>query len=240
MTTRPLFSAAPIVFALGALISLSGPRAAAAQALAGAGGSATAPPPSASAAPARASAPLPGPESAVVLQAGDMVRIDVWRQPELSGEFRVGPDGMIQHPLYHAVRAAGRPFDQVSADLAGYVGGLLAQPQMIVQPLYRITVSGEVRQPNVYALTPETSVTQAIALAGGPTDRGRLDRVRLVRNGREIKLNLTRPESLRIGDVQSGDQLIVGRSGDVLRDYIGPLASAAAAIATVVGIAVRN
>ena len=42
-----------------------------------------------------------------VLRPGDMLRITVWRHPEMSGDFAVAPDSTLVHPLYQAVRVAG-------------------------------------------------------------------------------------------------------------------------------------
>ena len=41
------------------------------------------------------------------LKPGDMVRVTVWRKPELSGDFRVLADGSIAHPLYQAINVTG-------------------------------------------------------------------------------------------------------------------------------------
>ena len=43
----------------------------------------------------------------IVLRVGDVVRINSWRNPELSGDIVVDADGTLRHPLYGGVRAAG-------------------------------------------------------------------------------------------------------------------------------------
>lgn len=173
-------------------------------------------------------------EAAVGLQPGDAVRVTVWRSAELSGEFEIVGDGTIAHPLYRGVRVTGVP----QAELEGRVRERLLQfetnPQFVVEPLYRVAVGGEVRQPSLYSLRPEVTVLQAVARAGGLSERGRLDRVHLVRDGTLTILDLADPgsETSRL-TVRSGDQIYVQRRRDVFREVVAPIASVVAAITSV-------
>jgi polysaccharide export outer membrane protein len=183
---------------------------------------------------------LPPESTSDALNPGDMVRITVWRKPELTGDFLVGTDGRIRHPLYQNVQIAGLPIAAVTEQLRTFLATYETNPQMVVEPLYRVGIGGEVRQPSLYPLPPETSIGQAVALAGGATERGHLDQVRLIRGNREFLLDLTRPDSTANRTrVQSGDQIIVPRRGNALRDVVGPVASIAAAIATVLTFALK-
>lgn len=168
------------------------------------------------------------------LQPGDAVVIDVWRQEEFSGEFLVTADGTIAHPLLRSMDVTGVSLDDVEAQLRALLEQYEANPEFVVSPRLQVAVGGEVRQPNLYRLPPETTVAQAVAAAGGLSDRGQLDRVRVIRDGREIQLDITQSEGggprFRI---RSGDQIIVGRRVDVFREYIAPTASIVAAAATV-------
>ncbi|HEU0015479.1 MAG TPA: polysaccharide biosynthesis/export family protein [Longimicrobium sp.] len=179
----------------------------------------------------RAQAPAEPP----VLSPGDQVRIVVWGSNEkMGGDFEVAGDGTIAHPLFREVRAAGVPMQQVEAGVRRVLGVYEANPQFLVEPLFRVSVTGEVRQPNLLVLRPETTLLQAVARAGGVNERGRLDRVHLVRNGQAQVLDLTRPE---LGHAQmlirSGDQVRVERRSNVFREYVAPSASIVAALAAV-------
>lgn len=176
-------------------------------------------------------------DSAPMLAPGDVVRITVWRKEELSGEFPVGPDGTVVHPLYRDVQVAGVPAAVVEERMLEYLRRLETNPRFVVQPLFRVAVGGEVRKPDLYSLAPVTTLAQAVALAGGPTERGRLDRVRLVRGGTEQVLDLTRPDvgSGRI-TIRSGDQIVVPRRVSVFRDYIAPASGLAATAVSLFGI----
>ncbi len=177
----------------------------------------------------------------VALNPGDVVRITVWRKPELSGEFAVAGDGTISHPLYREVRVTGLALAGVEARLREFLGRLEANPQFVVEPLLRVAVSGEVRTPNVYNLRPETSLSQAVAIAGGPNERGRRDRVLLVRQNQQVIIDLRRADAAGAGmPVRSGDQLLVEQQRAVFRDFIGPMLNVLGATAAVVSVILYN
>src|SRR3954468_7477285 len=110
-----------------------------------------------------AQAPPPATATAVALNPGDVVRITVWRKPELSGDFVVAVDGTLSHPLYRDVRVIGVPMAAVEIRAREFLTNLEANPQFVVEPLIRVAVGGEVRLPNLYTLRPEPSLAQAVA-----------------------------------------------------------------------------
>jgi polysaccharide export outer membrane protein len=123
------------------------------------------------------------PSEITQMNPGDQVRITVWRKPEMSGDFTVGGNGTILHPLYREVSVIGVPLTTVEERLRTYLTRYETNPQFVIQPLVRIVVGGEVRSPNILSVPPETTIAQAVALGGGPTERGRLDRVNVIREG---------------------------------------------------------
>lgn len=171
-----------------------------------------------------------------VLRPGDMLRITVWRHPELSGDFAVAPDSSLVHPLYQTVKVAGTPLATVRERLRGLLVTYEQGVEFVIEPLFAVTVAGEVRQPNLYQLPEGTTFAQAIARAGGPTELGRLEKVRVIRRDSAMVIDLgrgySRYERLPIA---SGDQVLVARrsSFNVLRDVLYPLASLTAAVAAV-------
>lgn len=179
----------------------------------------------------------PAAASTQTLTPGDKIQITVFRMPELSGEFTIGSDGTIGHPLYHAINVTDISLDSVTARIRTLLLKLQTNPQFVVQPLFRVAVGGEVRQPNLYTLPPQTTVAQAVAQAGGATQDGNLRAVTLIRNGSETVLDLTRPgDSLASTQIRSGDQILVQPRRSVFREYIIPLGSVAAGIAALVSI----
>jgi len=177
-----------------------------------------------------------------VLRPGDALRVNVWRHPEMSGEFIVAPDSTLVHPLYQVVKVAGAPLPVVKERLRGLLAAYEQDVQVVLEPLFPVTVAGEVRTPNLYRLPQGTTFAQAIGQAGGLTEAGRLDRVRVIRRDGEMTIDLargyTKYEALPIA---SGDQVLVGRQSNfnLLRDAVYPLVSLTAAVAAVLAYAKR-
>ena len=188
-------------------------------------------------------APLqPAVQGDSLLRPGDVLRITVWRQPEFSGEFVINPDSTVSHPLLQAVKVGGAPLSVARGRLRDFLTGYEQSPRFVVEPLFPVVAAGEVRQPGLLSLPRGTTLSQAIARAGGPTDRGRLDHVRLVRGGRTSVLNLlSQDQRVATMPVTSGDQLFVGRRGDfsLLRYVLTPLTSLTAAVAAIVAVTKR-
>lgn len=187
-----------------------------------------------------------GPTAASVtdptVRAGDVLRVTVWRLPEFSGEIAVTADGTLEHPLYQEVQVAGAPLSVVKDRLREFLTRYELDPRLVIELLLPVTVAGEVRSPSLYPLPRGTTLGQAVALAGGPTERGRLDRVRLLRGQQELRIDLTDQASSRpIMAVQSGDQVFVGRRSqfNFLRDVFMPLLSLTAATAAIINVATR-
>jgi protein involved in polysaccharide export with SLBB domain len=180
-------------------------------------------------------------EQSTTLRAGDVLRVTVWRNQELSGEFVIASDGSIAHPLYRELRVAGMTPAAVEERMHEFLVRFEASPRFVVEPLFRVSVGGEVRQPNLYSLPVHTTIAEAVALAGGVTERGRLDRVRLIRGNEEIWVDLTQPDhGLAQSAVRSGDQLFVARRVNIWREYITPAGSIASAIISLANLLIRT
>ncbi len=185
----------------------------------------------------------PVPEQQLELKRGDIVRIDVWRQPEFSGEFEIGANGTLVHPLYQEVTVAGLTLPAARQRLSEFLRTYLQGAQLVVEPHSSVTVSGEVRRPSLYHVGWGTTVAEAIGHAGGPTAVARLDKVRLVRDGAEYELSM-RQEPTAFGNIEvvSGDQIFVDRQStfSVWRDIVAPVATLAALTLTLIRISEKT
>ena len=129
----------------------------------------------------------------------------------------------------------------VETRIREFLTKLEANPQFVIEPLLRVAVSGEVRQPNLYTLRPETSLAQAVAMAGGATERGRRDRLRLIRQNREMIVDLRRSDASGAGMfVLSGDQVVVEQQRAIYRDVVGPMVTILGATAAIVSVILYN
>ncbi|HKV49582.1 MAG TPA: polysaccharide biosynthesis/export family protein [Gemmatimonadaceae bacterium] len=170
-----------------------------------------------------------------VLHPGDEVRIFVWRNPELSGDFVIGINGALVHPLYQAVPIIGVPMQEVAARIRNFLKTYQSDPQIVVMPLLHVTVAGEVGKPSLYNFPRGTSIGEAIASAGGPSANGNIGKVSLFRDNREIKINLQSPlNAWASAPVQSGDAIIVNHRGSFWRDIFIPLLTLTGTAASIV------
>jgi len=177
------------------------------------------------------------PTEQVSMSPGDSVRIAVWRKPEFSGDFIVGPDGSITHPLYQAVRVGGVPFATAVANVRTFLSKFEQDPQFVMEPLVLVAVSGEVGRPQVFAVRPETSISEAVARAGGPTQFGQRQRVRVLRKAgnseREFFVDLIDPQAASANlRVRSGDQIVVDRKKSFLKDFFLPALGVVGSVAS--------
>jgi len=109
------------------------------------------------------------------LGAQDEVRITVFGEPELSGEFVIGSNGKISMPLIGEVTAAGLSVTQFQTQTENLLrNGYLLDPKVSAEVLnYRpFFILGEVNSPGQYPYANGLTVVNAIATAGGFTYRG--------------------------------------------------------------------
>lgn len=185
--------------------------------------------------PAMAQDGPPPADTSTVLHPGDVVRVTVWRNQELSGDFAIGANGALLHPLYQAVPVTGVPLQEVENRLRTFLKKYEQDPQIVVIPLLHVTVAGQVEKPSLYNLPRETSIGEAIALAGGPSQDGNVGKVLLFRNNQEYKIDLRSPLNPWASQpIQSGDEILVTKKGSFFRDIFLPLVSVGGSAASII------
>lgn len=108
------------------------------------------------------------------LGAGDRVRVTVFNEPSLTGEYNITPGGALAFPLIGMVGAGGRTIDAVQQELTAKLAeGYVNDPRVSLEVLtYRpFYILGEVNRPGEYSYASGMTVEQAIARAGGFTYR---------------------------------------------------------------------
>ena len=125
---------------------------------------------------ARAADALP----ASALGPGDVFEVRVFQEPDLSGAFRVGPDGAVAFPLCRTVKVGGLSANGAAEAIAQCLRGrYIKDPQVTVLlrelNSRKIFVFGEVQKPGTFAFEDGISVVQAVALAGGFTRQAAKD-----------------------------------------------------------------
>jgi protein involved in polysaccharide export with SLBB domain len=121
-----------------------------------------------------------------LLQAGEKIRVTVYGEPSLSGDYQIDPSGFVSLPLAGTIKAASRSQQQLEQDLATkFRSGYLKDPKITVsiaefRPFY---IVGEVEKPGAYPYTGGLTVLSAIAIAGGTTYRANLSNVLIQHSG---------------------------------------------------------
>ena len=107
------------------------------------------------------------------LKASEKIRVTVYGEDRLSGEYEIDPVGYVSLPLAGTLKAAGLTNMELERELARKFHSELRSPKVTVQvtgfkPIY---VYGEVSKPGEYPYKGGLSVISALTVAGGPTYR---------------------------------------------------------------------
>ncbi len=140
------------------------------------------------------------------LGTGEKLKITVYGEDDLSGEYLVDGSGQVQFPLIGQVRAGGLTVHQFVVEITTALGAkYLRDPKISVQILnYRpFYIMGEVNKPGEYPYENGLNVLGAVALAGGFTYRADSSDVYIRRNGSQHEENLPADGSTKIypGDI---------------------------------------
>lgn len=153
-----------------------------------------------------------------VLRPGDVVRLRIWREPDLSGDFPLDESGFVTVPKLGRIEAVGFSRDSLKRYLVSSYEAYLRNPSIEVSLLRRISVLGAVRTPNVYAVDPTMTVAEVVAMAGGAAPDGKMNQVQVVRGQERLELELTQGTRLSDTPIRSGDQLYVPQRSWVSRN----------------------
>lgn len=131
------------------------------------------------------------------LGSGDVVEVRVFREPDLSGLYRVDSDGNIPFPMIGRILVAGQSPEVLSETLRNKLGdGYLNNPQVMVvlheQNSQKVYVFGEVTKAGTLSYRQGMTVIEAITSAGGFTNLASTNSVRVTRvvDGEERRIEL--------------------------------------------------
>ena len=130
--------------------------------------------------------PAAAQEETYRLDAGDLIKIQVYREQELDRELRVSADGTISYPLVGEVKAAKLTPQELEEAITGRLrGDFLTNPKVTVtiveyRPFY---INGEVEKPGGYPYQPGLTVRKAVTLAGGFKERASRSKLYLIKAG---------------------------------------------------------
>ncbi len=151
-----------------------------------------------------------------VIGAQDVLDVSVWKEPELSRQVPVRPDGKISLPLLNDVQAAGLTPTQLAAQITAGLNKYINTPQVtvIVSQInsQRIYILGEIARAGAYVLLPGMTVLQALSNAGGFTAFSNVKAIYVIRqeNGKQQKYYFNYKEVIGGKKVEQNIELKAG------------------------------
>lgn len=153
------------------------------------------------------------------LQAGDVIELLVWKEPDLTREILIGPDGFISVPLIGAVNAKNLTLEGLRNEIKRRLSAFVNEPNISVSLRNvagnKIFVLGKVARPGEYPLTQPVDILQALSKAGGFTPFADPGDIKIIRrqSGAQtvIKFNY-----LQVERGKNLDQNITLISGDTI------------------------
>jgi polysaccharide export outer membrane protein len=161
------------------------------------------------------------------LGPGDIVRIQVFQNPDLTTETRVSETGVITYPLVGSVKVGGLSIAEAENKLASALkkGGFIRQPQVTIVLLQmrgnQVSVLGQVNRPGRFPLETLSRVSDMLAAAGGTTPLG--DDYAIVtgmRNGKSFRKVIDIP-ALYLEEKSAEDIILAG--GDTVYVHRAPV-----------------
>ncbi len=175
-------------------------------------------------------------EIAEQLQPGDMVRVALSREVGMSGDYLVDETGMVALPLIGLRETSNRTPAALKQELVSAYADQLRNQTIQITFLRRVRVVGEVRTPGLYHADPTMTLGDVVALAGGATNTGKQNDIRIVRDGEEFDVDL---RSGVFQQIRSGDHIVVPEKGWFARNRTLMVTASISVTAIVVGAMTR-
>jgi len=153
------------------------------------------------------------------VQPSDVLQVSVWKDPELTQQVLVRPDGAFSFPLAGEINAVGKTVEELRRELVDRLGRYIPNVVLTVTVLEirgnKIYVIGQVNQPGEFVVNPRVDVMQALSLAGGTTAFASTGEIFVLRrdNGQQRRLPFNFDAVLRGRDLE---QNVLLRTGDVV------------------------
>jgi polysaccharide export outer membrane protein len=160
------------------------------------------------------------PEEFNVIGAGDVLNINIWKEPSLSGPVKVRPDGFVTLPLVNEIQVVGLTTAQLRKVLEDKYKEFTVDPFVTVRletiASSEVFLLGQVTRPGAFPLNGNETLLQILARAGGLTVFADRSNIRVVRRNRDKIIEyIVDYDSIIKGDVKQdillrpGDRIIV-------------------------------
>jgi polysaccharide export outer membrane protein len=170
-----------------------------------------------------AAQPAAQPEAGSVVryevQPSDVLQVSVWKEPDLTQQVVVRPDGAFSFPLVGEVNAVGKTVEELRRELVQQLTRIIPDVVVTVAVLEirgnKVYVIGQVIRPGEFIVNPRVDVIQALSLAGGTTPFASPSEIFVLRRdgAQQRRLPFNFDAVLRGRDLE---QNVLLRSGDVV------------------------
>jgi polysaccharide biosynthesis/export protein len=147
----------------------------------------------------------------------DLLGVTFWRDPDMSGDHTVRPDGMITLPLLKDIKAAGLTPQQLAEQIQQAASKLIEDPNVTVSVRQinsrNVFITGQVGRPGAFPVTGQMTVVQLLSLAGGLTEFANGKKISITRPGQNTVFRFNYNEVL---DGKKLEQNIVLKPGDTV------------------------
>jgi polysaccharide export outer membrane protein len=153
------------------------------------------------------------------VQPSDVLQVSVWKEPDLTQQVIVRPDGAFSFPIVGEVNAVGKTVEELRLELVQALRRIIPDVVVTVSVIEikgnKVYVIGQVNQPGEFIVNPRVDVIQALSLAGGTTAFASPSEIFVLRrdNGQQRRLPFNFEAVLRGKDLE---QNVLLRSGDVV------------------------
>jgi polysaccharide export outer membrane protein len=146
--------------------------------------------------------------SPYLIGATDVLNIYVWKEPDLTQDVTVLPDGKITFPLIGEIQAQGRTVTELKKDISDKLKDYVTAPEVTVVVRQvnsrRIYTLGKLTKPGIYPLVPGMTVLQALSTAGGFAEWADEKNIRVIRRegGKEIQYRFNYKDFIAGKDIE--------------------------------------
>ncbi|HEY5218194.1 MAG TPA: polysaccharide biosynthesis/export family protein [Gemmatimonadaceae bacterium] len=179
-------------------------------------------------------------DTAQLVRPGDVVRLRIWREPDLSGDFPVNEWGIVVLPKIGDMQVSTTTPASLRDSLRQRYGAYLRDAAIEVTVLKRLTILGAVVHAGVFPVDPTMTVGDVIALSGGSTPLGSPTDAYLIRDGVRVPVHINLSDRIADLPVRSGDQVYVPERSWISRNAQVVAASIAAFTTLIVALYIRR
>lgn len=174
------------------------------------------------------------------LRPGDLIRLQVWREPDLSGEFEVDHSENVTIPKLGVLSVRNESPDSLNAMLLRGFAVYLRNPSVQVTILRRINILGAVMKPGLYPVDPTMTIADAVAAAGGATPLGDPSKVDLIRGHSRSTKGIASTARIADTPLESGDQIYVPERSWAVRNAAFVTTGASIAASLLMAVILRR